>query len=60
MYKCIECGLVFENAKLYSEDRTPGGAFEGGSFIEKWYGCPHCSCDYVEFFEEETEEEDDE
>ena len=43
MYKCLDCGHVFEEPKQYSEDRTPGGAFEGGSFIEHYTGCPLCS-----------------
>lgn len=42
MYKCCDCGLVFDNPKTYSEDRTPGGAFEGGSFNYSWEGCPSC------------------
>ncbi len=51
MYKCCDCGCVFEEPKHYSEDRTPGGAFEGGSFIEHYEGCPYCSG----AFEEATE-----
>lgn len=43
MFKCFDCGLVFEESKTYSEDRTPGGVFEGGSFIEHYEGCPNCS-----------------
>ncbi len=48
MYKCLDCGHVFEEPKQYSEDRTPGGAFEGGSFIEHYTGCPVCSGAYKE------------
>ena len=43
MYKCSDCGLIFDEPKKYSEDRTPGGSFEGGSFIEHFLGCPFCS-----------------
>lgn len=43
MYKCSECGEIFEEPKSYSEDRTPGGSFEGGSFIVHFLGCPECS-----------------
>lgn len=57
MYRCEDCGYVFEEPKLYSEDRTPGGAFEGGSFIERWVGCPFCSGEFEEFEEEEEDEE---
>lgn len=42
MYKCFDCGAVFDEPKHYSEDRTPGGVFEGGSFIEHFTGCPYC------------------
>ena len=57
MYKCNDCDCIFDNPKTYSEDRTPSGVFEGGSFIETWEGCPHCeSCDYEEFDPEESEE----
>lgn len=48
MYKCLDCGAVFENPKEYAEDRTPGGANEGGSFIERYKGCPQCSGAYEE------------
>ena len=48
MYKCLDCGHIFEEPKQYSEDRTPGGAFEGGSFIEYYTGCPVCSGAYEE------------
>jgi rubredoxin len=42
MYKCLDCGHIFDEPKQYSEDRTPGGAFDGGSFIEHYTGCPFC------------------
>lgn len=48
MNKCKDCGLIFDEPKEYSEDRTPGGAFEGGSFIEYFTGCPYCSGAYEE------------
>lgn len=51
MYKCYDCGYVFEEPKEYSEDRTPGGVFEGGSFIEHYTGCPSCSGAYDEVVE---------
>lgn len=43
---CLECGETFEEPKLYSEDLTPGGAFEGGSFIHQYYACPYCEGAY--------------
>lgn len=51
MFKCYDCGYVFEEPKHYSEDRTPGGAFEGGSFIEHFTGCPQCAGAYDEAVE---------
>lgn len=46
MFKCEDCGYIFDEPKKYSEDRTPGGSFEGGSFIEYFTGCPLCSGSY--------------
>lgn len=51
MFKCYDCGYVFEEPKHYSEDRTPGGSFEGGSFIEHFTGCPQCAGAYDEAVE---------
>lgn len=51
MYICCDCGHVFEEPKHYSEDRTPGGAFEGGSFIEHYDGCPLCAGAFEEAVE---------
>lgn len=51
MYKCLDCGLVFEEPKKYSEDCTPGGAFEGGSFIQYFCGCPWCAGAFEEVSE---------
>lgn len=42
MYKCFDCGCVFEQPKVYTEDCTPGGVSEGGSFIQKFEECPEC------------------
>ncbi len=51
MYKCLDCGYVFEEPRTYTEDRTPGGVFEGGNFIELYEGCPKCSGGYEEVVE---------
>ena len=51
MFKCRDCGYIFEEPKHYSEDRTPGGVFEGGSFIEHYTGCPLCAGAYDEAIE---------
>ena len=46
MFKCRDCGYIFDEPKKYSEDRTPGGVHEGGSFIEHFTGCPLCAGAY--------------
>ena len=42
MYKCCDCGHIFEIPEIYYEDRSPACSFEGGSFIEEYNGCPIC------------------
>lgn len=42
MYKCCDCGLVFDNPKVYSEDRTPYGGYPEPGFTEHFAGCPSC------------------
>lgn len=42
MYKCFDCGYVFEQPTTYTEDCTPGGVSEGGCFVQKYDGCPAC------------------
>lgn len=46
MYKCLECGYIFDEPKKVSEDLTPGGVFEGGSFINEYHVCPRCNGAY--------------
>lgn len=46
-YICIECGLIFEEPKTYKIDTTPGGAFEGGSFMYEYEACPRCEGSYT-------------
>lgn len=48
MYKCLDCGFEFDESKKYSEDCTPGGAFEGGSFMRYYTACPWCAGTYEE------------
>ena len=43
MYKCADCGKVFSEPVDYAEDLTPGGAFEGGSFVQHQEVCPYCN-----------------
>lgn len=52
MYKCEECERIFEEPGIYREDCTPGGVFEGGSFIQEYNVCPYCdSSNYWEIEE---------
>ena len=53
MYKCRECNHEFIEPKEYSEDCTPSGVFESGSFIRIYSGCPLCSGNYEEIEGEE-------
>ena len=46
MYKCLECKAVFDEPKLITEDCTPGGVNEGGSFNKIMYVCPICEGEY--------------
>lgn len=48
MYICNECGLVFNNPKQYSEDRTPYGGSSEPGFTEHYKGCPSCGGNYDE------------
>ena len=57
MYKCEDCGHIFDEPKAYSEDCTPGYVCEGGSFIKHYMACPICGGAYEEYDEEEKEEE---
>ena len=45
MYKCIECGTVFEEPKTWKEGR---GEFWGMPCTETMSGCPKCREGYEE------------
>lgn len=46
MYKCTECGAVFEEPKTWWESR---GEFGGSPCSEEMSGCPNCGeCGYEE------------
>ena len=47
MFKCIECGAVFEEPATWEEDR---GEFWGFPCTETVRGCPECKGDYEEVF----------
>lgn len=50
MYKCEECGNVFDEPTTYSEDRTPEGGCELG-FTERIEGCPYCEGAFSKAYE---------
>lgn len=45
MYKCLDCGAVFEEPKFWKEDR---GECFGFPSYETMSGCPECEGDYKE------------
>lgn len=42
MFICMDCRCIFDEPAKFSEDATPGGFNEGGSFVRRWTGCPAC------------------
>lgn len=57
MWRCNECGVIFEGLAIWKEDR---GEFWGQRAYETMSGCPYChSTDVEEYKPEdyETEEE---
>lgn len=55
MYKCNDCGEVFDEPKYVQESR---GEFWGAPCSETMAYCPHCeSEDFEEYYGEEDEEE---
>ena len=48
MYKCIECGAIFEEPKTWEEYR---GEYWGCPCSETMSGCPECRGDYEEAVE---------
>ena len=58
MWKCNECGCIFETPKVWKEDR---GECWGTRAYETMYGCPVCeSSDYDEYTGENEEDEEGE
>ena len=48
MYKCCECGAVFEEPATWKEYR---GEYWGDPAYEEMSGCPECEGGYEEAFE---------
>ena len=57
MYKCAECGFIFEEPSTWTEDR---GEWFGFPARETMSGCPKCHGGYDEIIEEDEDEEDEE
>ena len=57
MYKCNDCGRLFEVPDSYEESR---GEFWGVPCTETMYMCPYCERDDFEEYEEEEDDEDEE
>lgn len=57
MWKCDECGVIFEALAVWQEDR---GEFWGQRAYETMSGCPCChSTDVEEYDPEEPEPEEE-
>lgn len=56
MYKCLDCGEIFEEPTSWYEDR---GEFWGAPCSEKIWGCPLCHGSYEEYYESEEEDDND-
>lgn len=53
MYKCKDCGRIFDEPKLI-EDCV--GYYGEAPYTEYWDGCPYCeSADIAEYREDEDE-----
>ena len=48
MYKCVDCGAVFDEPDTWEESR---GEYWGFPCTETVCGCPECRGDYEEAFE---------
>ena len=50
MYKCKDCGKLFDEPRTYIEDKTPYGGMSEYGFIDTYTGCPKCGGIYEEVF----------
>ena len=57
MYKCNECGEIFDEPKEVQEGR---GEFWGMPAYETMYYCPYCESEDFEEYDEDEEEENEE
>lgn len=54
MYRCDDCGAVFDEPKEWQEIR---GEFWGVPCYESISGCPYCAGENYYYYDEESEEE---
>lgn len=45
MYKCLECGFVFDEPETYRENV---GEYCGAPAYQDYKGCPECKCEDIE------------
>lgn len=55
MFKCCECGCIFEEPKSWQESR---GEFWGIPCSETMYGCPNCEGDFEEVDADDNDDEE--
>lgn len=59
MYKCLECGQLFDEPARIFDDPSPSGV----SLVRRyyvWHVCPYCGEDDIEEAFDEDEEDEDE
>lgn len=56
MYKCPECGTIFEEPLRYKEYSEAWGR----PVYEEWVVCPHCKEPGFDEYSEDDEEDEDE
>lgn len=56
MYKCYDCGVIFETLAEWRESR---GEFWGSPAYERVVGCPCCHSTEVDDYDPEKEDEDE-
>lgn len=56
MFKCVECGAIFEEPRVVREK----GEAWGATYYHTYSACPYCYGAYDEYSEEDEYEEDDE
>lgn len=53
MFKCFDCGAVFDEPETYEEHHPYGMTYA----VEKWAICPACRSANIDEYREEEDEE---